>query len=343
MAVSISNDVLSTVIKKIHDKAQYGLFKSTPFLSYAQKAGGILDQSGGYALRIPIEVGEQSVTTQLEDGWEELDLSHGNTFQFAEYNWGAAARPITISEVELSDASGEDAVIDLIAAYHKSALNSIMVQMNKQIIIGGQPGMSNFGTLNGTQTGGVATGFLEDRAPGSQERSMGGLLKSDYPNVPGLNNQFGDFKAAFATTGLAALREARTNASLYAPSGRPCWDLLLLHPTVLALFENQLQSYIRYIDASDVDAGKVTAVWEGAPVVADPAFLGQTAGTNGYISGYGLNFEGIKMAFCKGWKFEQDGFVPMQSQLASQARLKMRGTLVGLNLSQQAVFMGDLT
>lgn len=336
---SYTNDVLSAVLQEIHDTATLGMYRRSNFLKHAKARGGLTEFSGGVVQQVPIETAWQAGVTALSDGYEQINVSHGNTLQKMTFSRGFGARPISISDKERLEDMGEAAMVDLLKVYHDSALNQCMYLLNKQILAGGVAEFADFGTLNGCTTIGVSTGFLEDHTPGTaQVNTVGGLSKATYAGVPALQNQWADIGGNFAANGLAAFRNARDYASLYAPGTGNSFDVILVHPLTLGLLGAASWSNVRYVDVSEVDPGKVVPVWEGQPIEADAAFVGLSNTGNGPLSGLGLNFSGIKLGLHREANFKVGDFVRSPDQAVSTAQLQVMGGLLAYNLSNQAVF-----
>jgi len=337
--MAIDMDVLSSTIAKIHPEATMGLYKNVPFLRESLNRKKFYPINGSYEVRVAVETNVATVPTAITNGYEQLDMSAGNTLDYAAFQWSTVVQPIIISKRDEMQNSGDEAIIDLAGVRHESILQSMMRQLNQQLLVGSVAGWTEFGTLNGTTTSGVAGGFLENAAPGAgaQTHVVGGLSKATYAGVPGWQNQYATGGGNFAQNGLSNLRTVRTRASLYSPRADRPFDLLVLHPDCHVAFENQLQSYIRYLDAGEIDTGKVAPVWEGSPVYADAAFLGISGSGANLLSGYGLNLQGVQLALHDEGNFKFEDFVMLPDQEVMAARIRVSGCLIARNLGCQAV------
>ena len=302
----ISNDVLSQTILAISDEVTFALSQTVPFLSYSRQLGKIHSfggeiSGGSYKLRIPIEVAENSLTTDLVTGFEAIDMTHRDNTAYAEYAWGRKVRPIAISNKERAENSGPSAVVDLAQTRLRSSTSGLMRQVSNQIIVGGQTGMTDIGTLNGTTAGpAVNTGFLQNLAPGSQtSTNVGGLSKATYQNVPGWQNQYFTVVASggsstFATLGLKGLRQMRTKASLNreASVDDKSFHLIIASAACHDLYEAAATVNQRFVNTKELDAGNFVLTFEGCPIVADPALtLANASVANTNISAYLLNLD----------------------------------------------------
>ena len=188
--MAVTPDVLSGTIKKIHPEATMGLFQNNAFTKYTEAKKKFYPISGSYQVRVAVETDVATTATEIVNGYEQLDMSAGNTLSYADFTWGSSVQPIIISKLDLMQNAGDAQIIDLAGTRHESILQAMMRNLNKQILVGSVDKWTKFGTLNGTATSGVAGGFLENANPGSQTHVVGGLSKATYSNVPGWQNQY---------------------------------------------------------------------------------------------------------------------------------------------------------
>lgn len=335
--MAVTPDVLSSTIRKIHPEATMGLFQNNAFTKYTEKKKKIYPISGSHQIRVAVETDVATTATEIVNGYEQLDMSTGNTLSYADFTWGCDVQPIIISKLDLMQNSGDAAIIDLAGVRHESILQAMMRNLNKQILVGSVPKWGNFGTLNGTASSGSATGFLENRAAGSQTNVVGGLSKATYQAVPGWQNQYSTGGGSFANNGLKALRSAQTRASLYSPNANSPFDFFVLHPDCYVAFTDELNDFARYLDPKAIDAGKIVPVWSGTPIEADAAFLGISGTDADLLSGYGLNLSGVQLALHDDGNFAFEDFQMLPDQEVMSARIRVAGGLIARNLGCQAV------
>ena len=263
-------DVLNTTLALIHDETSMLLQRATPFLGQVKDQGKVYKFDGGYNIRIPVEVQTPGNITSLDGtGYETLDMIARDSTQGAIYTWSRLAMPISISGRDKAENMGDAAIVSLADVRYKSALASMMRAINKQVVAGGVSGLSNLGTFNGTATSGVATGFFEALAAGSQVNSVGGLSKATYATVPGWNNQFatagGSFGADTSGAGFDALRSVRTAAALNRNGlGEKLFHLVLASQNAYNLYEQALVNQVRYMSQKELDSGTPSLVWNAA-------------------------------------------------------------------------------
>lgn len=347
--MAISLDVLSQTILAIEPEVSYALQQSIPVLSRSKQLGKIEYIDGSYGLQIPVEVANSTVTTSLSTGFEALNMSTTDATAPALFTWYRSVRPVNISHKEIDDNSGDKQVIKLADTRYKNALMGLSRQVNQQIIRGDVPGFSLMGTLNGCTLVGQAGGFLEDAAPGSQGRTVGGLSKSTYASVPGWQNQYADAGGTFLTAnaGLNAMRSIRTRASLNMQdtSDTNTFHLIVLHPDTFNLYEQSLFNFNRFMKEKDLDAGKFTLMFDDAPVYADPAFDlgGNLTTSHGVLSGYFLNLDQITLAIHERADFAFSEFKDIPGQDVITGKISFHGGLIAKSLGGSGVLTNAIT
>ena len=337
----ISNDILSTTIYEIADEVAEGLFETTPFLSVARKLGKVKSFSGGYKLVVPVETKEHSLVTVLDSGWEALDLSIQDFSEQAEYDWTRVAIPVLISGREEAENSGDKAIIDLAEARYKNALSALMRQVNKQIVQN-TSAFTSLGTLNGntdaggTGAGGVASGFMEQRAPASQTNTMGTLSRT---GVVGLQNQYATGGGTFA---VSTLFELEALASTVAPAGGDGgrFHLTLASPGGYTAYRNALYTNERFVDAKTLDASGVTSLQFSSGVIMPDRNLVKSGATGTAANSFMmLNLDGIQLQIHSGADFEFTGFENISGYDGRYGRILFMGGLTASHLGSSALYV----
>lgn len=350
MAVSL--DVLSQTIAAISDEVTMALTQTTPFLQYSKKLGKIHSfggaiTGGSYNLRIPVEVQQGTIGTNLATGYESIDLTQTNTTNWATYTWGRQVFPVSLSGREQAENMGEAAVVKLADTRYRSAVGTFMRQINKQIVIGNQTSPTNYtenGSLNGVSGALASTGFMENAAPASQDNVIGGLSRLTY-NIPGWTNQFqqGDAHTApwFAANGLAAMRHIRTAASLNREESTDdaSFHLILTTANSKDAYEAALYANTRYINTNALDGGRFVLAFEDAPVVADPSLTGAIGNSLSAtdISQYFLNLDGIQLAIHQDGDFKVTDFISTPQQDVTTAHIVFMGGLICKSAGMQGL------
>lgn len=324
--MAISNELLSSTLFSIRDGEVDELFRKVAFLDNAKKKGGIEYEDGGIKIQRPLALTEHSTITELNTGYEPVSLAVQGVMQPAIYDWVDFTAPIVISKKEETENMGEKAIVKIVEARMRSVMGLLRREANKQILVGTSTVLTNLNTLNGFQAG----GFLEAEnkgAAGNQTNTVGGISKTTYNTTTGWQNQVSDIAAAFGTDGIRLMQQAAIEASSVAPMGNiNCW---ILSEACMANYRRALFAQERYVDEKTLDAGRMVLAFGGA-VVEQDTYMG-VAGTStdfgaGFVSGYGINFDAIKLVLHKDCDFTVSAFenIPGTTTRAAQVYAKMQ-------------------
>ena len=274
--MAISNDVLSSTLRILLDEEIDQLYQATPLLDKMRERGGVETYDGGQKLDVPLILEEHSSITQLDSGYEPVNLAVKDALRVASFEWCDFVAPIVITKSEELSNKGERAIIDIAEARMKSVMGALKREVEKQILTNSSSVLTNLNTFNGlsaadggTGSGGNATnGFFDNIAFGSQVAgtSIGGLSKATFPR---LNNQFVD---AANDLDVAKMTELYIDCQLNTPDGSAP-DLILCSPDFYKSYKGVLQNQERYIDEKVLDGGRLALAFNGALVCATP-FLG---------------------------------------------------------------------
>jgi hypothetical protein len=250
------------------------------------------------------------------------------------YDWCDFAAPIVITKKEESENSGEKAIVKILDVRMRQVMQSLRLEMNRQILAGNSATLTNLGTLNGF----VAGGFLEAETVGTQSNTVGGISKTTYATTNGWQNQAVDVAGAFGTNGILAMQSAYQRANARAALGEV--DLVLLSEAGLANYRRALFAQERYVDSKTLDGGRMSLAFGGAMVEQDLelGFAGtSTAFGAGFMTGYQINFGGIKLVLHRDGDFAVSPFEQVPGTLARAAHVYMKACLVADHLGSQAV------
>lgn len=331
--MAISNDILSSTLRILLDQETDNLFKAVPLLDQMKKQGGVEYFDGGQKVDVPLILAEHSTITQLSTGYEPVNLAVQDALRNASYNWCDFVAPIVINKKEELSNRGERAVVSIAEARMKSVMGLLKREFEKQVVNGTSTILSDLNTLNG----GVAGGFLEDRAFGTQLNTVGGISKAAFP--ADYQNQFQDSNSAFATgaaTGIRDLTELYIDAQVRTPDGGAP-NLLLVSPNLYRGYKSLLFANERFIDEKTLDGGKLALAFNGAMMYVDP-FLPATGviGANS-ISGYALNTKHIHLAMDSDADFTMADFEYISGYAARAANVFVRAQLYVDHLASQGV------
>ena len=336
--MAISNDLLSSTLYSIRDGEVDELFQKVPFLDNCKKMGGIEYEDGGIKIQRPLALAEHSQITELNTGYEPVNLAVNDVLEPAVYNWADFTAPIVITKKEEMENKGEKAIVKIVEARMRSVMGMLRRELNRQILVGNSTKLTQVNTLNGD-----LGGFLEAEAPGAQTNSVGGVSKLTYQGTPGWQNQLADCGAAFGTDGILAMQEASIKAASVAPMGEI--NCIILSESAMANYRRSLFQQERYINEKTLDGGRMQLAFGGAVVEADPQLsYTLTSGTHSGkpISGYMLNFDAIKMVFHRDGDFAVSPFEHVTGNTARAAQLYVKCQLIADHLGSNAVIIdGD--
>lgn len=349
--MAISNDVLSSTLRILLDEEVDQLYQATPLLDKMRERGGVVTYDGGQKLNVPMILEEHSSITQLDSGYEPVNLAVKDALRQAEFNWCDFVAPVVITRSEELSNKGERAIIDIAEARMKSVMGALKREVEKQILANASTILTNLNTFNGlSQTdGGVVgpggnstAGFFDNAAFGSQTSgtNVGGLSKATFSR---LNNQFVD---AAGTLSIEQMTELYIDCQLNTPDGSAP-DLILCSPQFYKAYKALLFEKERYIDEKTLDGGRLALAFNGAMVTPSP-FLGSdvqnpAGGAPGDVSGneiisaYFLNTKYIKLGFDSAAQFEMDDFESVSGYASRSANIYTRMQVYFEHLASQGL------
>ena len=344
--MAISNDVLSSTLRILLDEEVDQLYQATPLLDKMRERGGVETYDGGQKLDVPLILEEHSSITQLDSGYEPVNLAVKDSLRTASFNWCDFVAPIVITKSEELSNKGERAIIDIAEARMKSVMGALKREVEKQILANSSSILSNLNTFNGlsqgTNSGGNSTsGFFDNANFGSQTSGtdVGGLSKATFPR---LNNQYAITTAS--TLSIDDMVDLYINCQLNTPDGSAP-DLIICSPQFYKAYKALLQEKERYIDEKVLDGGRLALAFNGAMVVATP-FLGSdvqnpSATPNGTatISAYFLNTRYMKIAFDSAAQFEMEDFESVSGYASRSANIYTRMQVYFTHLASQGLLV----
>ena len=158
--MAISNDVLSSTLRILLDEEVDQLYQATPLLDKMRERGGVITYDGGQKLNVPLILEEHSSITQLDSGYEPVNLAVKDALRQAEFNWCDFVAPIVVTRSEELSNKGERAIIDIAEARMKSVMGALKREVEKQILVNASTILTNLNTFNGLSTadGGAGSG-----------------------------------------------------------------------------------------------------------------------------------------------------------------------------------------
>lgn len=336
--MAISNDLLSSTLYSIRDSEVDALYQKVAFLDNARKSGGIDYEDGGIKIQRPLSIAEHSSITELPTGYEPVSLAVKDVLQPAIYEWCDFTAPIIVTKKEELENSGEKAIVKIVEARMRSVMSMLRRELNKQILNGGSAILTTMNTLNGD----IAGGFLEAEQKVNQNNVVGGVSKATF-NVNGWTNQVFDVAGAFGTDGIRGMQQVYINANSVSPMGDI--DCVLLSEAGMANYRRALFAQERYINEKTLDGGRMSLAFAGAAVEQDIE-LGFNYNSADFglapLTGYFLNFDGIKLMFHRDADFAVSPFEHVAGTTARAAQLYVKAQLIADHLGSQGVlFDGD--
>ncbi len=340
--MAISNDLLSSTLYSIRDGEVDELFQKVAFLDNARRYNGIEYEDGGIKIQRPLSIAEHSQITNLPTGYEAVNLAVKDVLQPAIYEWADFTAPIVITKKEELENKGEKAIVKIVEARMRSVMGMLRRELNKQLLRGNSTVLTTVNTLNG---GANANGFLEAETKANQNNTVGGISKVTYP-VNGWLNQVADIQGAFGTNGILGMQQMAIQANTVTHMGEI--QCVLLSEAAMANYRRALFAQERYINEKTLDGGRMQLAFGGAVVEQDLelGFNYTSASFNGGVaaplSGYFLNFDGVKLCMHKDADFAVSPFEHISGTTARAAQLYVKMQLIADHLGSCGVlFDGD--
>jgi len=333
--LAISNDILSSTLRILRDKAADQLHRTTPLLEQIESQGGVITVDGGSKVNHPVILAEHSNITQLTTGYEPVALGVADPLRTAEFEWCDFCAPIVITKKEELSNKGERAIIRIAEARLKSVMGMLKREFEQQALRGNSTVLTDLESLNGT---GDSTGWLEEDAFGSGTNTVGGLLKTTFPTS--WQNQMANVAGDFDANGLRKMSNLMIQAQTYAPEGS--MNLILASPTSYELYKDDLQANERYMSATEtkLDGGKLALAYNTALMHIAPV-LGFTELGSGSdkVSMYFLNTSLMHLYYDSAAKFQLDDFESVSGYASRAANIYVRCQLVASHLASQGILI----
>ncbi len=249
-------EMVTTTLRNSGTEVTDNVSNHNALLNVMKRKGKIKTESGGYEIQEPLEYAENG-TYQRYSGYEALNTQASDVLTSAKFDWQQVALHVTASGREVRMNSGKEAMIKLVKARKKNALNTAANNMSIDIYSDGA--LSN-------QVGGLAN-LISTAGTGT----VGGINASTWSFW---QNQFKEMTG----TNLAASPSAANSASMLADMnalwlstvrGKDKPDLIVSTHDLYALYELGLQDKQRYADAAMAEAGFESLKYKSAAVVFD--------------------------------------------------------------------------
>lgn len=253
---SVFTGLVTTTLRQSGTKVTDNVSEHNALLNIMKRKGKIKTVDGGYEITEPLEYAENG-TYQRYSGYEQLNTQASDVLTSAKYEWQQVALHVTASGKELRMNSGKNAMINLVKARNKNAMNTAKNQFSVDIYSDGTEANQINGLANLIQTNGQGT--------------VGGINSATYDFW---RNQFKEMTG----TNLAAAPSAANAASMLADMnslwlsttrGSDKVDLIDMTHDLYALYELGQQQLQRYSDGDLAKQGFTSLKYKTADVVFD--------------------------------------------------------------------------
>lgn len=253
---STFTEMVTTTLRRSGTEVADNVSEHNALLNIMKRKNKIKTYSGGYEIQEPLEYAEND-TYQRYSGYEQLNTQASDVLTSAKYEWQQIALHVTASGREIRMNSGKEAMINLVKARKKNAMNTAANNMSVDIYSDGALSNQIGGLANLIQTDGNGT--------------VGGINASTYAFW---QNQFkeatGTNTAASPSTANAAQFKGDMNALwLSTVRGKDSPDLIVMTHDFYSLYELGEQQLQRYADSDLAKAGFNTLKYKSADVVFD--------------------------------------------------------------------------
>lgn len=253
---STFTEMVTTTLRRSGTEVADNVSNHNALLNVMKRKGNIKVYSGGYEIQEPLEYAENS-TYQRYSGYEQLNTQASDVLTSAKYEWQQVALHVTASGRELRMNSGKDAMINLVKARKKNAMNTASNSMSVDIYSDGSLSNQIGGLGNLIQTNGEGTVGGINAATytfwKNQFKEMTGTDLADTKNAANALSMKGDMNELW----LACVR------------GKDSPDLIVMTHDFYSLYETGEQQLQRYSDGDLAKAGFNTIKYKSADVVFD--------------------------------------------------------------------------
>lgn len=249
-------EMVTTTLRQSGTKVTDNVSEHCALLNIMKRKGNIKTIDGGYEIQEPLEYAENG-TYQRYAGYEQLNTQASDVLTSAKYEWQQVALHVTASGKELRMNSGKNAMINLVKARKKNAMNTAKNNMSIDIYSDGTETNQINGLANLIQTNGQGT--------------VGGINSATYTFW---RNQFremtGTDTAASPSVANSASMLADMNALwLQTTRGSDKVDLINMTHDFYALYELGQQQLQRYASGDLAQQGFTSLKYKTADVVFD--------------------------------------------------------------------------
>lgn len=162
-----ASGTLDTVINSMLDKSQKKLImasiKSNAFMAWAFASGRVETENGGANITTPITLGRNPNVASYQY-YDTLPIAQTNEFSTVGFGWSRVAGNLVISQQEIDENTGPEAIFNLLKAKLQVLEESIQEKFSEYL----------YGAGTGTDPNGLAALIPDDPTTGS----LGGLSRA---------------------------------------------------------------------------------------------------------------------------------------------------------------------
>jgi hypothetical protein len=320
----VQQDILASTLRILRDREVDSTFRAIALLDACERAGNIVQESGGSYVDVPLVLTDHSQITQLSNGYESVNLAVSDVMRTGTSSWCDAVAPIVITKKEELSNKGERAMIRIAETRMKQVMGMLRREINKQIVAGNSTILTDLQTLNGA----VAGGFLHGATFGAQTGTAQGVAKASFPQS--YQNQYID---AGGTLTIAAMQELLIQTKVFGPEGDV--DIVLASPESYAAYRSLLEDNERYQSIQEMQdmSGRLALVFGGAPVYIEPQLSGVNASDGNPLSQYFLNSALFNLYTDEDAFFEVEPMESIPGYASMAANIIVRMQLTASNFS----------
>ena len=264
-------EMVTTTLRHTPTEVADNVSDHNALLNVMKRKGKIKTVGGGYEIQMPLEYAENG-TYQRYSGYEQLNTQASDVLTSAKFEWKQVALHVTASGREIRMNSAKEAMINLVKARKKNAMNTAANNLSVDIYSDGSlnnqiGGLANLITNDGTGTvGGITAGAAQPWWQ-NQFKEATGTNTAAAPSAANAAQFKGDMNALWLTT-------VRGN-------DKP--DIIVFTHDFYALYELGEQQLQRYADGELAKAGFETIKYKSADVIFDDNTNFGTTAEKGYF------------------------------------------------------------
>lgn len=149
-------EMVTTTLRHSGTEVADNVSEHNALLNIMKRKGKVKTYSGGYEIQEPLEYAENG-TYQRYSGYEQLNTQASDVLTSAKYEWQQVAIHVTASGREIRMNNGKEAMINLVEARKKNAMNTAANNMSVDIYSDGALSNQIGGLSNLIQTNGQGT------------------------------------------------------------------------------------------------------------------------------------------------------------------------------------------